>query len=95
MNNPIYQLEPGVGPPPEGNYSIGPIGTNVTSEDKELPESMGLFPDPETDMFGRSGFLIHGGDFSTLDSSSGCPVLPLDVRRKVGASGDNELRIVR
>ncbi len=94
LNNPLYQREPNVGPLPQGNYSIAPIQTNVTSQGTVLPESMRLIPSPGTKMFDRSGFLFHGGNFSTFDSSNGCLVLPLDVRRKVGASGDNDLRVV-
>ena len=79
---------------PEGTYTIGPIQDNVTGSGTVLPESMRLFPRRNTDMFGRAGFLIHGGNFTTYNSSNGCIVLPPPVRRQVGASGDPELRVI-
>jgi hypothetical protein len=95
LNNPLYSLEPSVGPLPEGTYSIAPMQTNVTGTGVVLPESMRLFPRRGTEMFGRAGFLIHGGSFATYNSSDGCVVLPPEVRRKVGNSGDRELRVIR
>ena len=95
LNNPLYQLEPVVGPLPEGAYTIGPLQENTTLQGTVLPESMRLYPGSETDMFGRAGFLIHGGSFRTFNSSNGCIVLPPEVRRIIGRSGDNELRVVR
>jgi RHS repeat-associated protein len=94
LNNPIYQLIPNVGPPPEGTYTIGPIQTNITGTGTVLPESMRLFPRSPSSMYGRDGLLIHGANLSTFASSNGCPVLPRDVRRWVGQSGDREWRVV-
>ncbi len=94
LNNPDMQAEPNVGPPPEGDYSINPQQTNVTGSGTELPGSMRLIPDPETEMYGRGGFLIHGGNMETMDSSQGCIILPRNTRDIIGNSGDNALRVV-
>ncbi|MEW5950236.1 MAG: RHS repeat-associated core domain-containing protein [Thermodesulfobacteriota bacterium] len=93
LNNPAMQNVPNVGPIPQGTYTIGAQQTNVTSSGTVLPGSMKLTPRSGTDTFGRSGFLIHGGNFSTMDSSRGCIILPSDIRNQIGRSGDTTLRV--
>ncbi len=77
------------GPLPQGLYTIGRLQTNITSRGVRLPNSMWLYPNPGNAMFGRGGFLIHGGNYST-----GCIILPLDVRKEIGNSWDNCLEVV-
>jgi len=89
LNNPLYQLEPNVGPIPEGTWTIGPLQTNVTNTGVELPFSMRLTPDPGTDTFNRGGFIIHGGT-----TSKGCPIFDLPTRKRIGNSGDTTSRVV-
>ena len=91
VNNPALQGSPGIGPLPQGGYTIQPQQTNVTGTGVVLPGSMRLRPDPTNNMLNRAGFLIHGGNMSTQTSSAGCVVLPLNVRNTIGGSGDNRL----
>lgn len=93
LNNPEMQDVPNVGPIPEGDYTIGPERTNVTGNGTVLRNSMRLTPFPENEMFDRAGFLMHGGNMELMNSSRGCPVLPLDLRNIIGGSGDNVLRV--
>lgn len=80
-----------VGPIPQGWYSIGPIhnhpalGLNV----------MALTPDPENEMFGRSGFFCHGdSSVHPGKSSEGCVIMPPAVRSSMGTSSDKRLQVV-
>ncbi len=91
LNNPGKGNVQGIGPIPTGYYKIGPMQTNVTNSGHTLTNSMRLTPLPETEMWGRAGFLIHGGNFSTMGSSQGCIVLPLGTRQLIGSSGCNIL----
>ncbi|MEW5745526.1 MAG: tlde1 domain-containing protein [Nitrospirota bacterium] len=95
LNNPDMQDIPNIGPPPEGDYTIGPEQTNVTGSGTVLRGSMRLTPSPENEMYGRGGFLIHGGNMQTMDSSRGCIILRRDMRDIIGGSGDNALRVTQ
>src|SRR5437016_374678 len=52
---------------------------------------MRLTPNPGTNMLGRSGFLIHGGNYLVMISSNGCIVLPPNVRNEIGSSGGQHI----
>ena len=55
-NNPACEGEHNVGPIPRGAYIIcAPYDTKTHG-----PYVLPLNPDPENDMHGRGGFLIHG-----------------------------------
>ena len=83
------------GPLPQGQYTIGKQQTNTTTEGKELPASMRLIPSPNNQMFGRAGFLIHGGYASGAQTASeGCIVLTRPERNALGGSGINDLQVV-
>ena len=94
LNNPAQQNVPSVGPIPQGNWIIGRQQANVTGTGVTLPGSMRLTPARGTQTFGRSGFLIHGGNFKTMDSSRGCIVLPTAVRNQISFSNDPQLMVV-
>lgn len=101
QNNPAEQFVWNVGPIPQGTYTIGPEGTHTLcpscgpgGRPKKAPNSMRLTPDPNNNMGNRSGFLIHGGNMAKKNSSTGCIVLPLDVRNQIGKSGDKCLEVV-
>jgi hypothetical protein len=59
---------------------------------------MHLTPDPATNTFGRSGFLIHSDrrDYLTNPhaASSGCIILPPDARFDIAKSKDPFLEVV-
>ncbi len=95
LNNPSMQNEPGVGPIPQGSYNIGPQQNNVTGSGTRLRQSMRLTPNPANEMYGRSGFLIHGDNrYRNNSASEGCIIFPPDIRSIIGNSGDHTLTVV-
>lgn len=88
-NDPSKQTERGVGPLPVGDYAIGPPFTHPRIGEYILR----LEPMEGTQMFGRSGFLIHGGN-PAGGASEGCIVVPRLVRERIWQSGDRHLLVV-
>lgn len=91
VNNPDLQDVPMVGPIPKGTWQI----TTWIDDHPHLgPCVSHLIPSPDTNVFGRSGFFIHG-DNAQMDhtGSDGCIVLSPDVRHAMRDSGDNELLV--
>lgn len=92
-NNPDLQNVRKVGPIPRGTYTIGPAYT--APYEHKLPPVMHLIPDPETEMFGRDGFLIHGDSVSAPGTASeGCIIMPHSVRVAVSVSSDKKLEVI-
>ncbi|MEN5017473.1 tlde1 domain-containing protein [Erwinia sp. Eh17-17] len=79
------------GPLPHGNYTIGaPYNSPHTGK-----YTLSLTPKSSSDMCGRDAFKIHGMNSKHPDdSSNGCIIAPLSVRKAIYNSGDTEL-IVR
>jgi Protein of unknown function (DUF2778) len=93
LNNPASQNVAMVGPCPQGIYSIGHAQTHPHLG----PVAMELQPAAGNEMFGRSGFFIHG-DNQQMDhtASDGCLIFDRDTRAKVAIAvlgGDNILHI--
>ena len=90
-NNPSMEQVPNVGPLPKGLYVIGsPYDTKTHG-----PYVLRLTPDPDNEMFDRSGFLIHGDSVSAPGTASeGCIILPRKIREMIWNSGDNQLQVV-
>lgn len=91
VNAPTLQDVHEVGPIPEGTYSIG--------EPEDTPEHgpyvLRLTPAPENEMFGRSGFLMHGDSVVHPGmASQGCIIMPRFAREQVWGSGDHNLEVV-
>ena len=93
LNNPVLQNEAQIGPIPQGVYTIGPVTANHPGKG---PVVMELHPKLGTQVFGRSGFLIHG-DNSELDhtASHGCIILGRPTREQIAASSDRDLVVTR
>jgi hypothetical protein len=91
-NKPNMQEIPDVGPLPCGYYTItGP----PFDDPKHGPFVLRLVPDPTNQMFGRSGFLIHGDSIEHPGAASeGCIILPRNVRQRIWYSGDRDLLVV-
>ena len=90
-NNPAMQDKQGVGPCPQGTYSIG-FPQYVKVAGPHGPYVLPLTPDPANQMFGRSGFLIHGDSIDHPGFASfGCIIVPRNIREKIAISGDNVL----
>jgi hypothetical protein len=87
-NNPAEQAVRDVGPIPQGRYNIGPPFDALV----QGPCVMRLTPVGH-DALGRDGFLIHG-DNLTHDASTGCIILPPEVRETIAASEDRDLEVV-
>jgi type VI secretion system (T6SS) effector TldE1-like protein len=91
LNNPAMQHVRSVGPIPRGRWTIGAPYDSDTVGAFALP----LLPDPDTETFGRSAFVIHGDNYHQDRSASrGCIVLPRKVREAIHESDDSELEVV-
>jgi hypothetical protein len=91
-NNPDMQEHPNMGPLPRGKYDIQgpPVDTK-----EHGPYVLHLVPHKENQMFGRSGFLIHGDSVKKPGSASlGCMIMPRDIRETIWKSGDHLLEVV-
>jgi len=90
-NNPKMESVPFVGPIPRARYYIG----MVFDSPKRGPKCITLSPAPDAQMFGRSGFLIHGDSKEHPgEASEGCIILPRHVRDAIIASNDAVLEVV-
>lgn len=79
-NNPTLQNVPDVGPLPRGVYTIGSAenGTQLG------PDALPLMPDAANEMFGRSGFFVHGDSLSHPGCAShGCIIAMPWVRAQM------------
>lgn len=90
INKPELEAEPGVGPIPRGEYSIGDL------EDRQgLRYFMRLTPKPGTNTYGRDGFEIHGDSLEHPGCAShGCIIAPPLVRLTIGRSSDRDLTVL-
>ncbi|WP_426426865.1 tlde1 domain-containing protein [Siccibacter turicensis] len=89
-NNSSQECISGKGPLPRGTYKIGaPHNSAHTGK-----YTLNLTPVLSSAMCGRSAFRIHGASKRhPLDSSEGCIIAPLGVRKAIWASGDTELKV--
>lgn len=87
-NDPSKCGIPDKGPIPQGSYTIGhPVDTKTHG-----PFVLPLTPDPANEMFGRSGFLIHGDSVVAPGTASeGCIIMPRTARDAINKSGDAAL----
>lgn len=91
-NNPDMQNVPNVGPIPEGDWTVAGPPANTAEHG---PFVLRLNPRPETETFGRAGFLMHGDSKEHPGTASkGCIILPRAVREQVWKSGDRDLEVV-
>ena len=89
-NDPDMEHVPYQGPIPRGTWSIGQA-QKTTKGDYTMP----LSP-YGGNHHGRSAFLIHGDSISSPGTASeGCIILPLPIRKRISASGDTSLHVVR
>ncbi len=92
-NNPGGESRKNMGPLPRGTYTIASHFIEHPTAGKHV---LRLTPDPDNQMFGRSGFLIHGDRIGAPGTASdGCIVLPLSVRMDILRSGDRVLEVVK
>lgn len=96
-NVPQAQTRRNEGPIPRGSYTIGLPFNNPTrgGHHGTGPYSIRLTPSPRNQMFGRSGFLIHGDSVRAPGTASdGCIILGVHTRHAIVASGDHALEVV-
>ena len=90
-NNPAMQDVPMVGPIPVGSYAIGRRFDSETHG----PVSLQLTPFPKNEMFGRSGFLVHGDAvLAPGTGSEGCIVIGRPTRLAMSFDPDKTLQVV-
>jgi hypothetical protein len=91
-NDPSMQELSNVGPIPQGQWTIAGPPANTADHG---PYVLRLEPSPETNTFGRSGFLMHGDSKEHPGCAShGCIILPRAARERVWTSGDRELDVI-
>ncbi|AZI37898.1 hypothetical protein NT2_13_00585 [Caenibius tardaugens NBRC 16725] len=92
LNDPAKDHVRACGPIPKGYYRL-----RVFDHPRFKAPAIRCFPEPGTEMHGRSGFYIHGdnpaGDRS---ASSGCIILPSAIRQRIAAliPRDDVLQVV-
>ena len=90
-------------PDSEHLHNQGPIPNGKWQAVELIPESdkhgtfvVRLEPYPETQTFGRAGFLMHGDSVQFPGyASEGCIILPRDIRELFWNSLDHDLQVVR
>jgi hypothetical protein len=90
-NNPASQNVPFKGPLPQGTYTIDPV---LDDGGHMGPFVLPLTPWPNNNMFGRSGFYIHGDTAArNQTASNGCIVLDRQYRLMISQSSDTVLTV--
>lgn len=88
-NNPDLSHQPNVGPIPPGGWNMIAM---IDKTPEHGPYVIRLLPDPETNTFGRSGFLIHGDSIKAPGTASlGCIILPRLAREAMWRSDDKKV----
>jgi len=90
INNPEMQAVKGIGPLPEGVYTLGEPVEHSQLGAFAIP----LKPDPSNDMMGRGGFYFHGDSKEYECGSEGCIVMAPSIRHQVWESDDHTITVV-
>jgi type VI secretion system (T6SS) effector TldE1-like protein len=91
-NNPAMQAVHDVGPIPQGDWTISGPPINTAEHG---PYVLTLTAAASTNVFGRSGFLMHGDSIAAPGTASkGCIIMPRTAREQVWNSGDRALQVV-
>jgi hypothetical protein len=86
LNNPAEQTEEGVGPIPQGQWTVESFFDDPGGKG---PLVAHVKPATGTETFGRSGFMIHGDNAEENHTASeGCIILPRILREMVMSSQD-------
>lgn len=89
-DNPLAVHVHDLGPIPPGAYNLG----TVEESGAHGPLAIHLLPCSGTEMFGRSGFLVHGDSIAHPgDASHGCVIAPRELREQM-AQGTDRLLVV-
>ncbi|MDW6002752.1 tlde1 domain-containing protein [Vibrio mangrovi] len=91
-NNPEMQNVKSKGPIPRGRYTI--VGTPFKHPHTGI-YTLRLRPDDGNQMFGRSGFMIHGDSQAHPgQASEGCIVAPFWARQRIWLSNERQIEVV-
>jgi type VI secretion system (T6SS) effector TldE1-like protein len=91
VNNTAMEHIPRVGPIPRGHWSIGA----PRDSERVGPFALALTPEPDTQTFGRTAFLIHGDNRHRDQSAShGCIIMPRVIREAIHDSDDTDLEVI-
>jgi hypothetical protein len=91
-NNPSMQAVADLGPIPQGEWTI--VGPPINAP-AHGPFVLRLEPANGTNLFGRSGSLMHGDSIENPGTAShGCIIMPRNIREQVWQSGDTALQVV-
>lgn len=91
LNKPEFENVAFQGPIPRAVYTVGPPENSPTHG----PYALRLTPEDGSELFGRSGFLIHGDSIAHPGSASaGCIVLSRFARERIWMSGDHRIEVV-
>jgi Protein of unknown function (DUF2778) len=93
VNNPDMADQHNIGPLPQGTYTFGePIGKHPKLGLFVIP----LIPDPSNNMFGRSGFFLHGDLVKgpAESASDGCIIMGPAYRHACAESPDQQIQVV-
>ena len=94
LNNPAMESVLMHGPIPRGAWTIGEFFDDPGGKG---PGVAHLAPEPGTETFGRSGFMVHGDNQALNHSASeGCIIVPRFIRDQIraGLSVCNVLEVV-
>lgn len=90
LNNPKMQMVHGVGPLPRGLWEIGHF-----FDDKHLGVVVAALKPTSQDLFGRSGFFIHGDNKSMNHTASdGCIILSRALREAIRDSQEKYIEVI-
>jgi hypothetical protein len=92
LNNPALQDQHDVGPLPQGRYKMTAL---VVNSPHTGFATIILDPDAANQMFGRSGFRIHGDNAAANQTASdGCIIAGHTAdRTRIWSSGDHDLQV--
>lgn len=90
-NDPAAQALRAKGPIPRGDWKI----TGVYDSKNTGPFTLILEPGPETQVFGRTAFRIHGDSIANPGfASNGCIILARPIRNRIWESKDYDLKVI-
>ena len=91
VNNPAMCRVHNIGPIPPGMYMHGLAVDHSQLGNFAIP----LLPFDANEMWGRTGFFMHGDNSAMNKSASdGCIVMPLTIRQRFYLSTDHVLEVV-
>lgn len=101
VDNPADEAIPDEGPIPEGTYQMGAWFNDLEPSPPDTAEHKGpivchLTPEPGTNDYGRSGFMIHGDSVVHPGQASlGCAIADHATRLAMSESPDQVLSVVK